>query len=117
MDKSFNDQELSDIMKEIEALEEGLDSDTEAQATEVLEELSQLHEAEAIPLRREIKAPAATHHASGQTAMSFKVKGDMQIDLQFEVGPNVVALSVTENGLSIEMDGGAKFTVPFKSAA
>lgn len=106
MDKSFNDQELSDIMKEIEALEDG---------SEVLEELSELNESQAIPLRKEVKAvPTPMATSSGHTSMSFKVKGDMQIELQFEVGQKVVSLSVSEAGLSIEMDGGMTFTVPLK---
>jgi hypothetical protein len=44
MDQSFNDQELSDIMKEIEALEEDFEASSETGSGSVLEELAQLEE-------------------------------------------------------------------------
>lgn len=106
MDKSFNEQELSDIMKEIEALEEG-DSPEE----EVLSELSEMPEAEAIPLRKETHVPKAK---SNQNAMSFKVQGDMNIDLHFEIGGKGISLQVSEAGLHIETEEGMTFTVPLK---
>ncbi len=106
MDKSFNDQELSDIMAEIEALEEG-DSHEE----KVLAELTEMTESEAIPLRKENHKPAASAH---QSAMSFKVQGDMNIDLHFEIGGKSVSLQVTEAGLHIETEEGMTFSVPLK---
>lgn len=106
MDKSFNDQELSDIMKEIEALEEG-----ESHEDEVLSELTEMTESEAIPLRKENHQPMAK---SSQSAMSFKVQGDMNIDLHFEIGGKSVSLSVSETGLHIETEEGMTFSVPLK---
>ena len=50
MDKSFNDQELSEIMKEIEALEEDFSEPEEKSTSSVLEELANLDEEESIPL-------------------------------------------------------------------
>lgn len=46
--------------------------------------------------------------------MSFKVSGDLTLELAFDIGGQTVALEVTESGLSIEMEGGMKFTVPMK---
>ena len=46
------------------------------------------------------------------TAMKFKVSGDLCIDLELEMGEQIVILKVSETGLSIEMDGGLKFTIP-----
>lgn len=120
MDKSFNDDELSDIMKEIEALEEdfGQESTSEADspmdATDVMEDLSQMEEKVAIPLKpksapKPMSAPAA--RTTG-TSMSFKVQGDLNLELQFDVGGKMVNLDVTEQGLTITMDGGMTFTVP-----
>lgn len=118
MDKSFNDQELSDIMKEIEALEEDF-ATSDATSSPVMEELASLNEEVAVPVAQtatvsEFKpkqnkpAPAA---APG-TSMNFKVQGDITLSLQFDIGGKSVSLEVTESGLDIEMDGGMKFTVP-----
>ncbi len=118
MDKSFNDQELSDIMKEIEALEEGLDIVDEKSPSPVLEELAQMDEKESIPasttsvVSLDSKRAAAKTPATNSTKMSFNVQGNLTLDLQFEIGGKVVMLEVTEQGLSIEMEGGVKFTVP-----
>jgi len=120
MDKSFNDQELSDIMKEIEALEDDFKDVGSVQETEVMDELADLDEAVSIPQKP--KSPvvplkvapqvASASHSPAPTCMSFKVQGDVQIDLQFEIGGRVVSLEVCEQGLSIQMDGGVTFTVP-----
>lgn len=130
MDKSFNDQELSDIMKEIEALEEDFSGEEEVHATSsVLEELAHMDEAESVPVAvaapapvsletkraapKPAPAPAAVEtSAPAATSMSFKVQGNLSLQLQFDIGGKVVSLEVTETGLNIEMDGGMKFTVP-----
>ena len=124
MDKSFNDQELSDIMKEIEALEEDFSGEEAVHATSsVLEELAHMEEKEAIPVaapapvsldtKRAAPKPAPVEtSAPAATSMSFKVQGNLSLQLQFDIGGKVVSLEVTETGLNIEMDGGMKFTVP-----
>lgn len=147
MDQSFNDQELSDIMKEIEALEE----DFAAQATaspeegetnkeesvgsapavqvqsedseespimeseEVLQDLAKMEETESVPLHnvRAFEPKESSHVANGaKSKMSFKVQGDLIMELNFEMGGKVVCLNVSESSLTIEMDGGMKFTLP-----
>ena len=120
MDKSFNDDELIDIMKEIEALEEDFsqeaatDAETAMTASDVMEDLSQLEEKAAIPLKPKAapKAPAHATTKSAGTSMSFKVQGDLNLELQFDIGGKMVSLDVTESGLTITMDGGMTFTVP-----
>ncbi len=110
MDKSFNDQELSDIMKEIEALEEDFhEEDSKVKASPVLHELSELPEAKAVPLKA---VKAETFVAKAPAAMSFKVQGDLNLELEFEVGGKFVSLSVSEDGLTIVLDGGMTFKVP-----
>lgn len=119
MDKSFNDQELSDIMKEIEALEEEFNTDQNGPDA-VMEELAQMDEKVAIPQTNKKEAPvlafkkpeAAKSATSSSSSMSFKVQGDLQLELQFEIGGKIVMLEVTETGLSIQMENGATFTVP-----
>lgn len=134
MDKSFNDQELSDIMKEIEALEEEFSgesdkTETSMGATSVMEELAEMEEAKSIPTtnkedtvlafepKASTPAPVATKKSSSApTTMSFKVQGDMNLELQFEVGGKTIQLEVTESGLQIQMEGGVTFSVPVSNA-
>lgn len=121
MDKSFNDQELSDIMKEIEALEEDFTTGEEKTASPVMEELASMDETESVPtpkanivsLESKRETPAApVANAGASTSMSFKVQGNLTLDLQFDIGGKVVCLEVSETGLNIEMEGGIKFSVP-----
>lgn len=127
MDKSFNDQELSDIMKEIEALEEGFDSEDEikAEATPVMEELAEMEEDKSVPIESykapsvvafEKKTPAAPEKSSSPACMSFKVQGEMAMELMFEIGGKTIQLEVSEAGLNIEMEGGMTFFVPVSDA-
>lgn len=148
MDKSFNDQELSDIMKEIEALEDNFQNEVgkmEASEAEVMEELAQLDEEEAFPAKAEAPAPEpepeianvvpmAQHSPSPSFAahpqphfdskpspapasMSFKVSGELNLELQFDIEGKVVSLAVNEHGLNIQMEGGMTFSIPIKKAA
>jgi hypothetical protein len=130
MDKSFNDQELSDIMKEIEALEEEFTGDAahNVEASSVLEELAELEEVKSVPKtnhqetvlafekKPEIKTLKPVQTSSAPASMMFKVQGNMELELQFEIGGKTVALAVTETGLTIELENGATFTVPVSDA-
>lgn len=127
MDKSFSDDELSDIMKEIEALEEDFSpkdeqpSEPEAQAgpeEEAVEASVEIEvEAKEADSRENIvsldsKRSAPKNSSEHSTSMSFKVQGNLSLELSFDIGGKVVSLEVTESGLSIEMEGGMKFSVP-----
>lgn len=123
MDKSFNDQELSDIMKEIEALEEEYtaEDDVKAQSAEVMEELVEMEEEKSIPIESkhepeviafEPRPAPKLSKSSAPASMSFKVQGEMNLELQFEIGAKTIQLEVSESGLAIKMDGGMTFTVP-----
>jgi len=123
MDKSFNDQELSDIMKEIEALEEEYtaEDDVKAQTAAVMEDLVEMEEEKSIPLESkhepevlafEPKEVPKSAKSSAPASMSFKVQGEMNLELQFEIGSKTIQLEVSEAGLAIKMDGGMTFTVP-----
>lgn len=57
------------------------------------------------------------HQESAHTTMSFHVEGDMKFDLSFHIGGQFVGLTVTEEGLEIGLEGGAKFTVPVHEAS
>lgn len=145
MDQSFNDQELSDIMKEIEALEQGFKSEETGTPVAVAEEFEPKNEFEEIKkidsmnasseveevttvdstnnvlsletspneayIDKHTSSPAfaASVHSS---SMTFKVQGNLSLDLKFEIGGKVVCVEVSETEFSIEMEGGMKFTVP-----
>jgi len=123
MDKNFNDQELSDIMKEIEALEEDFSGPEDKYDSPLMEELAELEETESVPVssakvvsfeaaRPEPSKPSAVP----ATSMSFKVQGQLNLELQFDIGGKVVCLEVSEDGLNIEMEGGVKFFVPVSAS-
>lgn len=122
MDNSFNDQELSDIMKEIEALEDEFKGEADFVTSPVLEELAALSEERAVPqakakiLNFEPQTTPVQTTTSG-TSMSFKVQGDLNLELQFDIGGKIVSLAVSEKGLTIQMDGGMTFNVPLTDKA
>jgi hypothetical protein len=114
MDKSFNEQELSDIMKEIEALEDDFShamaaSESEvphetvqhtdaleeqvdspvAEVDEVIEELAHMETPKAIPLKPKSipKAVASSHHhpIAAQAASGTSMSLKVQGDLKLEL--------------------------------
>ena len=117
--QNFNDQELSDIMKEIESLEEEF-SVEKPEPTPVMKELASMDEELAVPKVAPIKQkqaevfPLETQHKP-HSSMKFKVEGQMSMGLEFEIGGKVVCIEVAEAGLKIQMDGGMTFTVPVDS--
>lgn len=57
------------------------------------------------------KAPSPKTPASN-TALKFNVEGDMQMELSFTINGTEVNLHISDNGFEIELEGGAKFTLP-----
>lgn len=133
MEKGFNDQELADIMSEIESLEKEFTEEAPAQKVAPVE-ASEDHTSPAV-LRELVKKPEhetvlkTNQHADrpkpmkmseAQTApasLSFQVSGQMAVNLRFEVNGQSVYLAVSDEGLAIEMESGAKFTLPLEKAA
>ena len=60
----------------------------------------------------EDKIMKKSHSSTAKTAMSFSVEGDMKLDLSFLVSGKEINLTVSDNGFEIELEGGAKFTLP-----
>lgn len=56
--------------------------------------------------------PIQNNHKPAKTAMSFQVEGDMKLDLSFLVSGKEINLHISENGFEIELEGGAKFSLP-----
>ncbi|MBY0517658.1 MAG: hypothetical protein K2P81_12150 [Bacteriovoracaceae bacterium] len=128
MEKGFNDQELADIMSEIESLEkEYADEDQEVDHTEpeVLQKLAEApvektvlptnHEEKVVPMKK--PAPEAKVHAHAPANLTFQVTGQMTVNLGFEVNGQSVLLAISEDGLVIETESGAKFTLPLNKEA
>ncbi len=133
MEKGFNDQELADIMSEIESLEKEFSDEAPAQKA-APEEPSEDHTSPAV-LRELVKKPEhetvlkTNQHAdkakpmkksqaeSAPASLSFQVSGQMAVNLNFEVNGQSVYLAVSDEGLVIEMESGAKFTLPLEKAA
>jgi hypothetical protein len=134
MDKSFNDQELSDIMKEIEALEEEFsaeESSDKIEASAMMEELAEMEEEKSIPLTNKTDSilpfekkttptmatmATSNNKTTAATSMEFKVQGDLNLALKFDIGGKCIMLEVSETGLNIKMDGGVSFSVPVTDA-
>jgi len=152
--QNFNDDELADIMKEIEGLEqefsgeesttttsevqtssnasansetpvasEDLESSVNLRSTASQEfesaEISPKNHHEdhnkVIPLARTSKAPSTQ---VAKTSMEFKVSGTMCINLSFNLGQETVELTVDgEEGLCINLEGGAQFKLPINVLA
>jgi hypothetical protein len=117
-------------MKEIESLEEefsGSDDTDTVEASSVMEELAEMEEersipvatksqAEVLPFEKKSTPKASSTESKTSTSMSFKVQGDLNLELQFEVGGKTIMLEVSEGGLNIKMDGGISFNVPVSDA-
>jgi len=143
MDKSFNDDELADIMSEIENLEKEFAESASAPTEESVEPeavheehdhtepevLSKLVEkpieesvlktnhVEKVVAMKKVDAPApSNHHSSGHSSLSFKVEGEMTLSLSFEVNGQSVSLDISDSGLEIQMESGASFHLPMKQS-
>jgi hypothetical protein len=64
---------------------------------------------------KEKESWSASHGQPAQTSMSFRVEGEMKLDLNFSISGQDVNLQVTDHGFEIELAGGAKFTLPLGS--
>ena len=144
MEKSFNDQELADIMNEIENLEKEFSSEAKPSEAKVVEVspvsadeeqvLSEMVNSESFEAPIESQPSniialknaefkntpvetAKTSTTSGNSSMSFKVEGDMKVDLSFQVDGETITLTVGSEGLVIGLQGGATFNLPVKSAS
>lgn len=94
---------------------------------EIFEELSEMNVEDIVPKKEMSSYDDNIHHMkveespvakpahspkSGHTSMNFSVEGDMKLDLSFMIGTSEVKLHVTDEGLEIELEGGAKFSLP-----
>lgn len=145
MDKSFNDDELADIMSEIENLEKEFadsesvsaseedsapeddsaskeDSEVDHTEPEVLAQLIEKPVEEVVLKTNHIEkvVPIKKTEQSASThqhsSLSFKVEGQMSLSLAFEINGQSVSLDITEAGLQIQMESGASFNLPMSQS-
>lgn len=143
--EEFQDEEEtsmeSDQFEDIEDLEEEaeeFDSFLDEGLNEVLEDLTEMPVESIIPQKSEEDfnnvhhlrvapiqttkeiTPVATSTKldTAQSTMSFKVSGDMTIELNFSVAGQDISITVNEqSGLVIGVPGGGQFTLPVNSKA
>jgi hypothetical protein len=105
----------------------------DSEMNEVLDELSEMSVADVVPEKDLQSYDDNIHHMkvdneiteqestmshkkkpskTAKTSMSFSVEGDMKLDLSFFIDGSEVQLHVTDSGFEIELEGGAKFTLP-----
>lgn len=91
----------------------------DGEMNEVLDELSQMPVSDVTPTHS--KQDDNVHHFKGgekvsekknQTAMSFHVEGDMKLELSFHIADQFIGVNITDEGLVVGLEGGAKFTIP-----
>lgn len=134
MDKGFNEKELADIMNEIESLEREFAAESETtpeasheeeQGEEVSSEVMQ--ELAETPIEQTVQKTnhsdnnvvnmKTTQTNSASSSLTFKVEGEMTVSLNFEVNGQSVSLAVNSEGLCIETESGAKFSLPMHQEA
>jgi len=93
----------------------------------LLEQVAKMPVDEVIPQKKINKFDDDSHHniihlekksrndspkPQNNTAMKFNIEGDMQMELSFVINGTEVNLQINDNGFEIELEGGAKFTLP-----
>src|SRR5690606_29065433 len=106
MEKSFNEDELADIMSEIESLESDADEEIEMHMDSIdeQEEHYDVH-----PISKGSSKPT---FQVPHSQMSFHIEGQMSLSLGFTISGKEVQVSVNEDGMKIVMDNGAVFHLP-----
>ncbi len=112
-EKSFNDEELADIMSEIESLESELVED------EDLSEVVSVESKDDKPVEKgDSKVSKLPVKGKSETSISFDVQGDMRFNLGFVIDGKAlnVYVDADSEGLVVEMEGGMKLNVPFSNS-
>lgn len=105
-------EEMNEVLGELASMPAESIEPTQAKVEEVeMEQESTVHH-----ISRSSTPQNAGQTSSARTSMDFHVEGDMKFELSFHIAGKYVALTVSEEGLEIGLDGGAKFTVPVEEA-
>ena len=107
-----------------EPVQQVVEEEKDSEMNEVLDELSQMPVEDVTPTHH--KQDDNIHHFKGgekvsqksnHTAMSFHVEGDMKLELSFHIGDQFIGVHITDEGLVVGLEGGAKFTIPVQPQA
>jgi hypothetical protein len=123
-EKSFNEDELEDIMNEIENLEKEFNEEeapapkAKAKPAKVAPKPAPEEQHEEAPAKVVAMHSQSSHQSSHPAKMHLSVAGDMEISLEFGIHGQTVSLSVDpQEGLVITMEGGAKFCLPLANTS
>lgn len=106
------DEEMNEVLEELSEMPVE-DVVPQHQKEEVIND--NIHHMKKEPVVAEQTWSAPKSSSAAHTSMSFKVEGEMKVDLNFCIGGQDVSLQVSDEGFEIELAGGAKFTLPLGS--
>lgn len=138
-EQGFNDAELQDIMSEIENLEREYEGDDKPEAIDESSEVNASSEQveeehESIVETNLVNLTPKTSSVSADHQVDFQGSGQMNFSMNFDVAGQTAHLEITEqglvvsldgmhlslneeNGCTVEMEGGVKFSVPMGNQA
>jgi flagellar motor protein MotB len=120
-DSSQSEEWQESKVEPIQSQQEEDETEVDEEMNEVLDELSHMPVEDVTPKHTQEddnihhfkgEAPMSNNTGKSQTAMSFHVEGDMKLELSFHIGDQFIGVNITEEGLVVGLDGGAKFTIP-----
>lgn len=128
MNRVSDDKEFSEMMAEIDKLEDEFNSHSEEDFSQnepiVQHDENIMRQLVETPTQRvEPRNIEKIHQSESkkdkslkkENAMSFHIEGDMKLNLNFCFAGKSVDLHITDEGFEIEVDGGMKFTIPVAS--
>jgi hypothetical protein len=129
-DQLDHEPSLEEVAKSVMSLSEDEEQDVD---NSLLEQVAKMPVDEVIPQKKINKFDDDSHHniihlekkshipqpktQSNNTAMKFNIEGDMQMELSFVINGTEVNLQINDDGFEIELEGGAKFTLPVGHAS
>jgi hypothetical protein len=116
-DSTFSDEEMNEVLGELNNM--SVEEVEHKQSPKVEPEKSNVHQLKSSSVEKKVVSPAPIHTNSSSSAdgvsMNFSVSGNMSMNMNFNVSGTNIGLSISEDGLTINMDGGGKFVLPIQS--
>jgi hypothetical protein len=107
VDGAFKPEEMNAVLEDLAEMPE--EDSVPVSEEQPVDNVHQMQE----PMPKHPQMTTPSHHGAAHSQMSFNVSGDMTLDLNFKFGSEDVHIWVDENqGFVIEMNSGAKFTIP-----
>jgi hypothetical protein len=113
----FSDEEMNEVLGELNNM--SVEEVEHKQSHKSEPEKNNVHQLKSTPVEKKVSAPAPVHSSSSSTAdavsMNFSVSGNMSMNMNFNVSGTNIGLSISEDGLTINMEGGGKFVLPIQA--